>query len=175
MKKPNSIYVAELVGIFGIIASLIFVGAQLVLDRNVAYGNAFQNRVLLNVENLIGQRDNIELVKSRATRYEQERPSYWSNEVDRYVKERSLSMEDVVRVEIHASIQFQITDNNFYQCELGLIDDDAWAGMRRGFSGNFLNPIGRSRILSAGYLRPSMQKMVDELAIEMQNVSPLEN
>ena len=167
MEKLRNTNFVELFGIFGIIASLTFVGAQLVLDRNIANGEAFQSRVALNVENLIGQRDNREIVQGRAKRYEANEPAWWSAEVPRYIDENNLTMEDVVRMEIQAAIYIQITDNNLYQYELGLIDEDSWVSMRQGFKGNWLNPVSKARILASDYLRPSMQRLISEITAEL--------
>jgi len=172
LKKPYNIYLVELIGIFGIIASLLFVGAQLVLERNIAYSTAFHDRVALHIANSTGMRDNYEYVQQRARALENSKPSWWNSDIESYVAQNELSMEDVVRLDIQAGIYLQITDNNYYQYELGLIDEATWEGMRMGFSGNLRYPIGKARILGAIYLRPSMKKMVEELVAEIEESTP---
>ena len=168
MKHFDNKYLIELIGIFGIIASLLFVGAQLILDRRIASSTAYHGRVALRMDDLIGQRDNSELVQARAVQFEKVKPFWWNDEIESYVAELELTMEDVVRLDLQARIYLALTDNNFYQYGVGLIDDESWAGMRTGFSFNLTRPISKSAVLRADYLRPAMLKMIDDLAADME-------
>ena len=118
MSKFDSKQLIEALGVLGIIASLIFVGAQLMLDRRIAVGNQYHNRAILLIENARARRDNPAIIASRAKSWDIDKPNWWTAEIDEYIDRNELTMEEVAVRFFEGRISVRMTDNNLFQYEL---------------------------------------------------------
>ena len=117
----------ELIGIAGVIASLVFVGIQLLLDRRIALGNAYQARAESRMENLRTYLDNEVLVIDLISRIEAgRRPYFYTNDIEAEGGKTGYSIEHQIRHSLLRSIDMVSFDNSFYQRSLGLLDESYW-------------------------------------------------
>jgi len=165
MKSINK-QTIELIGVIGIIASLIFVGIQLILDRRLALAEMYAFRAEARQANLrtyLESESSLkELVSYRqnhlvGTRYNL--PEEWKIEQDPIISEaRRLRIE----------INIMSWDNLLYQSSLGLLDETA---VRQGIEDNFrMDPGIAEYALTApaitGYSRAVLQEIADKVANE---------
>ena len=117
----------EIVGIFGVIASLLFVGLQLVLDRRVAMGAQFHERSIMGIEDYRMKFDNDIWVTSLAKQYEKGfKPSWWNEEIDDLQNTREYTTEEMVRLILNTQMYLARINNNYVQYTLGLYPEEAW-------------------------------------------------
>ena len=147
----------ELIGIAAVVASLIFVGIQLIFDRRVALGNAYQARAESRMENLRSQANSENMIKDAVERIESgERPYYYTNSIEIAGKKTGYSLEHLVRLALLNEINAVSIDNNYYQRSLGLLEEGYWEAlvvilkqMKR--SENFAWEIYRAAPISAAF------------------------
>ena len=85
----------ELIGIVSIIASLLFVGMQLTLDRRIAAGAQFHERMLIAHDASLAYFQNEEWIKMQAALWENGfTPRWWNSDIENFADQRKLSMED---------------------------------------------------------------------------------
>ena len=135
--------IVEIVGIFSVVASLLFVGLQLILDRRVATGAQFHERMALGHDSFEMQFQNDEWIRTTAKQWEAgNTPGWWNEDVAAYREERNLSMEELVRESIFIQMTYLRMNNNYFQYQQGLIPDETWARLEPG-----IRTIPRSRPL----------------------------
>lgn len=136
----------EVVGIFGVIASLIFVGMQLRLDRQIAISEQYHNRAESRLESLRNSQNNTELVRDRMSRWENNRPAWWTNEIENLIENGSESMYSLVAQQFTFSIFVVAFDNNYFQYQQGLLDEGFWQSLREDFKGSLRHPFAQAYV-----------------------------
>jgi len=104
----------QVVGIFAVVASLIFVGMQMQQDQKIALSQAFQSRTDTQVEMLITSADNPLFVSA----------------VTKNVSGNADSTTDMegLAVRQYAAAFLYLSENLHYQYVNGFIDEDRWFG-----------------------------------------------
>jgi len=159
MKSPNWKESVEFIGIFAIVASLIFVGLELRQSQKVAIASQYQMRISFSQDFLQNQRD-----FSLARSGERARSSISEFDLKPALRDSLLSLPPLELGDVVNSIDqiFYIFDNNHYQYQSGFVDEESWLSMRSRFK-NYLHneEFARQRFLSnPGRFRPSL---VDEV------------
>ena len=156
----------EFLGIFGIIASLIFVGMQLSLDRNVAQADQYFNRSESRKADLRSMMENEFYLEEYARRWsEGSRPRWW-NEENQINFEENGSDARGVRVSIlEVHINFIHLDGIYYQYRAGLLDENIWNTALESIRTSLRNPFERNIYLNAGLDLP-LRRLVIEIANE---------
>jgi len=109
----------EIFGTIGVIASLIFVGYQLMLERRLAISTQYQNRAQLVVQYTQSGFENEAFVTDEASFWEGNRPSWWTDEVETLYSSGDVTMEGIVRVQRYYQLMMISLDNNYYQYRQG--------------------------------------------------------
>lgn len=118
---------AELIGIFSVVASLLFVGFQLMLEQRVSMGSQFHARTSLGHDALLSHLENPDWISYQAKLWENGfKPPWWNENIDAYQAERSLSMEEMVMRSMDIRLSYYRINNNYFQFRQGLISGEAW-------------------------------------------------
>jgi len=114
---------AQVVGIFALVGSLIFIGFQMKQDQDIAIANQYQARAETAVE-LQEAREQSEIVRRR--------------EGQRYIEnfglpegyDQNLSAEEFGALIFDARRLLYVYDNNHYQYHAGFLPEDTWQANR---------------------------------------------
>jgi len=157
----------EIGGLLAIVGSLLFVGMQLSLDRQIAEAEQYFLRSEARQESLRAEFQNNEYIQEEARRWEEGlKPRWWGADVENYMEEYNESMVAIVRLSIGANITFLSMDNLHYQYEQGMLDEGFWPDAKEGIRSFLQNPLNRAVVLNGQiFLRPSMRELVNELSI----------
>jgi len=169
--KASKKELVEIVGIFAVVASLIFVGMQLQLDRKVALAEQYSYRA----ESVKADR-RIILESDALMEYYEEvwalgwRPAYWDEDwgIAGQLEEGALSIRSVLAAIVEDQLSIIGYDTVYYQYSQGLLDEDLWRGLRgnlkRGMAQNEL-----TRAVFARHARKTIQPVVEELLREIES------
>jgi hypothetical protein len=138
---------AQVVGIFALVGSLIFVGLQMQQTQEIALAEQYQARAEAAQAMMLAQMETGESIFMFGGTPREE----WSP------KQQAIDS----LVTSWAWTQF---DNHFYQYQAGFLDDDAWAGMRRRIKNQY-DRCGSRRLwkFHRRFLRPSFVAHVEAL------------
>lgn len=153
----------QVVGIFSVMASLVFVGLQMQQDRKIAHAGQYQDRSAVAVEvwNGMAQSDyDIRLVGNSAT----VKP-WWTGTFG-----NSMTLQEAGMAIISARRSFAVLDNHHYQYELGFYDEEAWQSFR-GHLRDFLsrNPVARAMVRNQREIfRPTFLTVCEQIVDEIE-------
>ena len=117
----------EIIGVISVVASLIFVGMQLYFDRQIAAAEQYQYRAESRKDDLRAQLESERFIAARVEAWNSgNRPGWWSEELEQFVKDQSRSNESIVLQNITTQLGIIHFDNVLYQYNEGLIDEDFW-------------------------------------------------
>jgi hypothetical protein len=146
----------QVVGLFGVIGSLLFVGLQMQQDREVAILAAYQARSDLTAETIVSLMDNDEY-RAAEIRFRS-----GGGNLD------SLSPEDYQLIMMRAAAQMYMTENVFFQYESGFLPEDHWQKSRRILKDSLRNePMRRTYEERPEGWRPSFGAIVEQLIAEL--------
>jgi hypothetical protein len=167
--KPDLRNTLELIGIFGVIASLIFVGIQLNQDRQIAIGESYRVRAQMRIEFVLHEFDNDEHVADLARRWESGlTPSWWNDEVETYQKDNNEPMTAIARMSLRSTVYGELFENNYFQYQRGMLEEEFWTTQQQGIRGVLNNPVHRAVIFSNRVaLRPETQEMMARIIEEI--------
>ena len=147
----------QVVGLFGVIASLMFVGLQMKQDREIALSAATQARTETTIQSILGMASNpifaaaldkIELGESDLL---------------------TLSERQAV-IQSYRAALYNL-ENSHYQYISGFISEEKWIASRESLK-NMLRPSYGARVtyeMSPASWRASFQQVVDELILEIDS------
>jgi len=117
----------QVIGLFGVIASLIFVGLQMKQDREIALSETYQNRTATGVEILIGFNANAEFLDLMSMLQQGDA--------------RNLSFREQSILENMLRQGMNIYENAHYQYTHGFVDDEYWRRTENQIRKFLLTPI----------------------------------
>jgi len=169
--KISSREIAELGGLIAIVASLIFVGMQLMLDRKVAMGAQYHERMVLGHERDQGMFASEAYIRERAEEWEAGfYPIWWNDDIEGYQKERNLTLEAVARREVIARMAWIRLNNNYYQYTLGLMPEGYLEDLRIDVKRTMtINPVYRAVALISNTHERGFQNIVSEIDRELSD------
>ncbi|MFT4862526.1 MAG: hypothetical protein ACI95C_001747 [Pseudohongiellaceae bacterium] len=163
--KISSAKLIEAADVFGVIASLIFVGMQLRLDRQLAIAGQFQSRTGLRIQQETTFLDNSDFIQDRASAWEKKRPDWWNIEIESIFAESYESMSEMTRDHRTMIIFAVLMENNYYQYRQGFFGVGTWLKMRAALQNTLRNPIRRS--VYKGFGNPDFSRLLDTLTEEL--------
>jgi hypothetical protein len=122
----------QVIGIFALVVSLVFVGLQMQQDHEIARATIYQDRAALGVENMRAMASNraqLEL-KIEFDGYDPDEPA----SSDRWGQ--SITMMELYGLVFQQYSSLIIMDNDFFQYEIGLLPEDHWEAVRAGMKFN---------------------------------------
>jgi len=147
----------QVVGLFGVIASLVFVGLQMRQDRDIALSVATQARTETNIQNIMGTSSNPILASA-------------IDKVELGQSESLLPSEKRALVLRGTAVLFNF-ENAHYQYRNGYVSEERWSGSRQTLKG-LLRPSYGARATyetNPAAWSQSFQQVVDELIIEIDS------
>jgi hypothetical protein len=144
----------QVIGIFALVASLVFVGLQMKQTHEIALSNAYQSRAATVIEMVTANAAN---EKGLAAWYAPD----------------SAAIDSLSRAEIQAGNMMALSlllayDNMLYQHENGFISDEAWATGREDLKGVMtLLFVRRSFETKTERMRPSLNAVFNEIIAEL--------
>lgn len=169
--KASKKELAEILGIFAVVASLIFVGMQLQLDRKVALADQYFNRA----ETVKADRRSA-LESEAYMQYVEEswplgwRPVYWDEDWDvaKQVEGGLLSARSVVAEILTLRLDIVGYDNLYFQYQQGLLDEGAWNHHRSTLKrAMFEDELVRA--VYQHYARSTIQPVLEEISREIES------
>jgi hypothetical protein len=144
----------QIIGLFGVIGSLIFVGLQMKQDRDIALSEIWQARTAAVVE---------------------QTSSVASNEIvlSALAKSTSGRIAEITPVENEAGLwmtfgSMYLWENSHYQYSLGFLPDEHWNRVREGIKIELQNPfLGPLMLDLSKRMRPSFRTIVEEINREL--------
>lgn len=143
----------QVIGLFGVIASLVFVGLQMMQDREIALSAIYQERASAVTEfyAAIATDEVARLAMAKVN-------SGRSDE---------LTLDEVAAYQLVGLAGQQLTDNSHYQYEQGFASEDHWNQIRSMLKDRMRDPRNRANMLR-GHLRPSYRGVLNEIALELE-------
>lgn len=160
----------QVIGIFAVFASLIFVGLQMKQSQEIAIAAQYQERAIAANDVLLGMMESPQgIVLFRAP--SQLGTLEFGEEVTTFIENHSPE-----RIESRYwgfSALMILYDNNHFQYESGFLDEDSWTGNRKRMRAVLSNPVNRAfyKAQNQGY-RESFRLVVDEEISEIESASP---
>ena len=154
--------IIEIVGVIAVVASLIFVGLQLMLDRRVAIAQQYSERADYQMSEYRSMMESEVYFRVQAERWERgERPLWWdeSSDLARQYNAGKISVEDITMRWLAARLSHVGWDNLYFQYRQGLIEDDVWQIYRNNLKIGLSNDEILRAIISGG------RRPVGELAM----------
>jgi hypothetical protein len=142
----------QIVGQFGVVASLIFVGLQMKQDQEIALSAAYQARTATLIEFLTT------LASDEVTRSALAKTTTGTGD---------LTPEERVAAIVIAMAGRELMQNSHYQYSQGYLDEEHWQMVRRIIRQQLQNPVTRDGLLDAS-VRPSFRQVVEEIDREMR-------
>jgi hypothetical protein len=147
----------QVVGLFGVIASLLFVGMQMKQDRDIALSEAFQTRTEISLSLDSDLRNNPDLISALA----------------KVIGEDSsmLSREEEILVRSYVGSMLDMYENLHFQYSNGFIDKELWNKARTNIKTTLLTGAGRKYTLErldTVAFRRSFAELVQSIADEAQ-------
>ena len=165
----------QIVGLFGVIASLAFVGLQLRQDREIAIAAAYQARTSSSSESLAALAANAVTIRAFA------KAEYGDPEAVVQIDGMAvpLTAEEFMSATYSMNSMANLVDNSYYQYQTGFLPEDHWLAVRSLIKGLLTrNPLWRQGMSTKpNNRRPEFNDMMDELLAEIdaeQRRTPVE-
>jgi hypothetical protein len=165
----------EIVGIFAVVASLIFVGMQLQLDRKVALVDQYFNRAES------AKADRRSLLESDAyMQFLEEgwalgnRPPFWDDgwEIAAQMEEGTISVRSAGAEILRHQMSIIGYDSVYFQYQQGLLDEEPWIGLRSVLKNNMArHELAREvyTFFARRTLRPVIEEILREIEVERES------
>ena len=168
--KTSKKELVEIVGIFAVVASLIFVGMQLMLDRKVALAEQYFNRAesaKADRRALLESEDYMQYLEESwvlGDRY-----SFWNEdwEIARQVNDGTLSVRSVEAIIIADQLDIIGYDNVYFQYQQGLLDEDLWQQLRSALKRAMARD-DLTRAVYERYARTTIRPVIEEILREIE-------
>ena len=138
----------QVVGMFGVIASLVFVGLQLNQTQQIALSSTYQARTAATVESLIAAIGSPEFLSASAKVY--------SNKSD------ELTMQEAVAWEYSLGADMTLFENNHQQYEMGFLSEEHRQRSVAELKCKFELPLNRL-MMENWFYRESFMIVIDEI------------
>lgn len=149
----------QVIGLFGVIASLVFVGLQMMQDREIALSAIYQERAAAAAEFYVARasipenREALAKMQSGGS--------------------LSLTTGEMIAFQSIALAGKQMIDNSHYQWEQGFASDEHWRQIRETWKSALRNPVAREVYVQSP-MRPSFRLEYTEILREIESESPSE-
>ena len=173
MKMSNKTFMEMLVNLT-VIASLIFVGMQLLLDRRVAIAEQYFNRAESVKEDRRAALASPQYYQAREERWALgRRPSFWNEdwEIAKQVEEGTLSVASLYSMITRGELAIIGYDNIYFQYQQGLIGEEEWQLFRQGIKRRLKDDPHRE-LLRAFWLsrsRPAIRPVIEQILQEIDS------
>lgn len=127
----------QVVGMFGVMASLVFVGLQMKQTQEIALSNIYQSRSDTTVEMTMAATNSPDVLSALAKAYSGEA--------------KQLTMREAVAFEHYLGANVTMFENNYRQFEAGFLPEEHWQRNLRELKCTLVSPVRRQIIMSWPY------------------------
>jgi hypothetical protein len=138
----------QVVGMFGVIASLIFVGLQMKQTQQIALSGTYQARSAVTVESLVAIISSPEFLSASARIYAG--------------KSDELTMQEAVAWEYFLGAEMTSFENNHQQYEMGFLSEEHWQRNVAELKCKFELPLNR-QMMENWFYRESFMIVIEEI------------
>jgi len=138
----------QIVGLFGVIGSLIFVGLQLRQTQEIALAATYHNRTATTVELSMGAINSPEFLSGVSKIYR--------NQFD------ELTMPEAVALEWYVGTNLSTFENNHLQYESGFLTEEHWQANLKDLECTLTIPLFRE-IVTTWHFRESFEKVIADV------------
>jgi len=138
----------QVVGMFGVIASLIFVGLQMQQTQQIALSSTYQARSSATVDSLVATIGSPEFLSASAKIY--------ANRSD------ELTMQEAVAWEYYLGAEMTLFENNHQQYEMGFLSEEHWQRNITELKCKFELPLNR-QMMRNWFYRESFNNVIKEI------------
>lgn len=159
----------EMLGVVAVVASLVFVGMQLQLDRQVALGSQYAARAESVKADVRTRMESDAFLAMQARLWASgTRPNWWNAEVAQLAKELELSGADLKTVELDKFLTLLQADNLYFQFQQGLLEEDYWIRARHSLKQRMKeDPFARAIFPVLGQrIHPIVLELISEIESE---------
>jgi len=143
----------QVFGLFGVIASLIFVGLQMMQDREIALSAIFQERAASATELYLEMASNdtlrLGMIKVAEGQSDQ------------------LTPLEQTAIQAFALAGKQMADNSFYQYQQGFAPEEHWLQIKETMKSAWRNSVSREAVLNSP-MRPSFREEIERINRELE-------
>lgn len=143
----------QILGQFGVVASLLFVGLQMKQDQEIALSTAYQARTATLIDFLTA-------VASDVVARSAMRKGFSSS------SDTELTVDERFAFAMLSSAGRELLQNSQYQYAKGYLDEEHWQTVRRIIKQQLQSPLTRAGLLGDG-VRPSFRRVVEEIDREL--------
>lgn len=144
----------QVVGMFGVIASLIFVGMQMKQTHEIALSSTYQARSDAAMEFLVSGVDSLTLLSAYAKTYSG--------------RSGDLTMQEAIAMELYLGANMVQFENNHLQYKMGFLSEEHWQRNIAELECLFALPEHRQMMRYAAF-RDSFQEVIDVIINEASN------
>jgi hypothetical protein len=167
MKRFNWRDLTEIIGIVAIVASLIFVGMQLMQSQEIAIASQYQDRASTAVEYFGAQMQNqLAIEEKGAAIIEDVRSGGASPALQEFIRDRSPASIGMWFYEHR--VFFVMLDNFHFQYSNGFMAEEAWGAFRRQLRDELSKDSTVAYYQNFSWkLRPSFEELCEEVLEEI--------
>jgi len=143
----------QVIGMFGVIASLIFVGLQMQQTHEIALSNTYQARAHASVERNMAAVTSPELLSAEA--------KIWVGKNDK------LTAHEIVALAHNFYADMDTYENNHYQFESGFLSEEHWRQNLLDLRCIFTNPLYQEMWTSENY-RESFSELIEAMLSDLR-------
>ena len=144
----------QVIGIFAVVGSLIFVGLQMKQTQEIALASAYQNRATSSIDRLIARASSPEYTSARA--------KFDRGDYD------SISPEERVSLEEFLTAYMVMVENHHFQYESGFLPEEHWLRNVKEMQCVFVVSFNRD-IIKGLRFRASFQSVLDEIIADAES------
>jgi len=127
----------QVLGMFGVMASLVFVGLQMKQTHEIALSNIYQTRSNATVEQAMAAAISPDLINVFAKAY--------SGQADH------LTMQEAIALEQYLAASVTMLENNYHQFRSGFLPEEHWQRNLSELKCTLSSPVRRKMIMSWPY------------------------
>jgi hypothetical protein len=159
----------QVVGIFALVASLIFVGLQMKQTQNIAIADQYQDRSDAALEYYLAQFQSDQMLTQRASEFAaRAKAGGMSEQVAVAIENQGAVSVTLIYLRFRAIII--MFDNYHYQYEQGFLDESAWQGFRFRLKNTLSVDLYEALYNSeTGTYRQTFQELCSQLLHELDN------
>jgi hypothetical protein len=146
----------QVVGIFGVIVSLVFVGLEIQQSREIAVADIHQQKAAMAIQ----------VQQAMVV------PEEYSLAVRKLLQDKPLDELEKGLMQFAQNPWFQYWENTYFQYQLGLLSEPAWEASRNAMRGRLKRPIYQEWWESdREYWRADFAEEVDRVLEEVRNTN----
>jgi hypothetical protein len=142
----------QVLGIFAVVASLVFVGLQMKQSHEIALAVQYHERTVLAVDYVLAQ-------------HEHGNFGTWATWCGQEFSQDTPERAGHDCINAHAALQ--IHDNHYFQYQSGFLDEESWRARRKSLKSVLAFPIFREALKSPLPLRSSFVALCNDLIAEI--------